>query len=45
MPDCTVQDELFPGFARRRIEVAFEGGSVTSDAGLLLLRQTDLRLG
>lgn len=45
MSDCTVQEELFPGFARRRIEVAFDGGSVTSDAGLLLLRQTDLRLG
>lgn len=45
MSDCTVQEALFPGFARRRIEVAFDGGSVTSDAGLLLVRQTDLRLG
>jgi hypothetical protein len=45
MPDCTAQEKLFPGFARRRIEVAFDGGGVTSDAGLLLVRQTDLRLG
>jgi hypothetical protein len=45
MPDCTAQEELFPGFGRRRIEVAFDGGSVTSDAGLLLVRQTDLHLG
>ncbi len=45
MPDCTVQEGVFPGFARRRIEVGFDGGSVTSDAGLLLVRQTDLRLG
>jgi hypothetical protein len=30
---------------RRRVELAFDGGAVTSDAGLLLLRQTDLKLG
>ena len=35
----------FPGVKGRRVEAAFEGGNVTSDGGLLLLRQVDRRLG
>ena len=29
------------GFDSRRVEAAFDGGAVTSDAGVLLLRETD----
>jgi hypothetical protein len=35
----------FQGLDSRRIEVDFEGGHVTSDAGALLLRQVENRLG
>jgi hypothetical protein len=45
MSECTIQGELFPGFSRRCIEVTFDGGSVTSEGGLLLVRQADLHLG
>ena len=45
MTDCTEQIELFAPVGRRRIEVKFEGGDVTSDAGVLLLRQVDRRIG
>lgn len=45
MPNCTATNELFPGISRRQIEVNFDGGDITSDAGLLLLRQVDRKLG
>ena len=45
MPDCTVQGELFGSVGRRRIEVGFDGGDVTSDAGLLLIRKADEQIG
>ncbi len=35
----------FPGVKGRRVEAAFEGGNITSDGGVLLLRQADRRLG
>jgi len=35
----------FPTLKRRKIEADFSGGDLTSDTGLLLLRQTDLKLG
>ena len=35
----------FPGCKGRQIEADFSGGNVTSDAGVLLVRQADLRLG
>ncbi len=35
----------FPGVKGRRVEAAFAGGNVTSDGGVLLLRQADRRLG
>ena len=35
----------FPPVKRRRIEARFSGGDITSDGGLLLLRQADRRLG
>ncbi len=45
MPDCTALNELFPAIGRRKIEVRFDGGEVTSDGGLLLLRQIERQLG
>jgi len=45
MPNCTEQLIEFPGFSRRKIEADFSGGAITSDAGVLLLRQIDQRLG
>jgi hypothetical protein len=41
MPNCTEETDLFGALGRRRIEVGFDGGEVSSDAGLLLLRQVD----
>jgi hypothetical protein len=45
MPDCN--DELFhfPSFDRRKIEAGFQGGEVSSDGGVMLLREADRRLG
>lgn len=45
MPNCTAATDLFPGISRRRIELNFNGGDITGDAGLLLLRQADRKLG
>ena len=35
----------FPGCKGRKVEAEFSGGDVTSDGGILLLRQADRRLG
>jgi hypothetical protein len=35
----------FPGCKRRAVEANFKGGDITSDGGVLLLRQADRRLG
>jgi hypothetical protein len=35
----------FPGLGRRKIEANFEGGQVSSDGGVMLLRQADRWLG
>jgi hypothetical protein len=45
MPDCTQIFLNFPSFDRRKIEANFTGGNVSSDGGLMLLRQADRRLG
>lgn len=45
MPDCTEQQELFGRVGRRQIEVGFDGGDVTSDAGLLLIKKADEQIG
>src|SRR5580658_3219552 len=45
MPDCTQQELRFPSFDRRKIEANFEGGDVSSDGGVMLLREADRRLG
>jgi hypothetical protein len=45
MAKCTTSTDLFPVCKSRRIEVDFSGGDITSDAGSLLVRQVDRKLG
>lgn len=45
MPNCTGQEMLFGRVGRRVIEANFEGGALSSDGGLMLLRQADKRIG
>lgn len=45
MTVCTTSADLFPACKSRKVEVDFKGGDVTSDGGVLLLRQVDRRLG
>src|SRR5512134_1369841 len=46
MPTQCISEPLhFEGFDGRRVEAAFDGGAVTSDAGALLLRETDRVIG
>jgi len=42
MPDCAQISLNFPSFDRRKIEANFTEGNVSSDGGLMLLRQADL---
>ena len=42
---CKAVQMEFQGFGRRRTVVDFEAGHVSSDAGALLLREVDARLG
>jgi hypothetical protein len=45
MTDCTQQTFGFPSFDRRKIEASFTGGNVSSDGGVMLLRQADCSIG
>lgn len=45
MPNCTATQVPFARLGRRKIDVRFDGGDVTCDGGLLLLRQVEQRLG
>jgi len=45
MTKCTQESFEFPGFKRRVVEADFQGGDITSDGGVLLLRQADRRVG
>ena len=45
MTNCTKEITTFPSLKKRKIEVDFSGGSITSDVGALLLRQIDNKLG
>jgi len=45
MTNCTADQLSFPSFDRRKIEASFDGGDVSSDGGLPLLRQADRLLG
>jgi hypothetical protein len=42
---CICEQFDFEGFDGRRVVAAFDGGAVTSDAGALLLRETDRAIG
>lgn len=44
MTECTQSGFEFQGHFGRRVEAAFDGGTVSSDGGALLLRETDRRL-
>jgi Transposase DDE domain group 1 len=43
--DCNELFIDFPGFGGRKIQADFGGGDVSSDGGVLLIRQVDRRLG
>ena len=45
MTECARGRFSFPLVKRRQVEAEFSGGDITSDGGLLLLRQADKRLG
>ena len=42
---CKPLSFVFQGFQRRRVTAAFDGGSITSNAGALLLREIDRFVG
>ncbi|WP_077731431.1 transposase [Methylocaldum sp. 14B] len=45
MPKCTAETIEFGRLGRRVIEANFSGGAISSDGGLLLLRQVDRYVG
>lgn len=45
MTNCTEELFRYQAFDRRKIEASFSGGDVSSDGGIMLLRQVDKRLG
>lgn len=45
MPKCTADSMEFGRLGRRVIEANFQGGAISSDGGVLLLRQMDRRIG
>jgi len=45
MKDCTKQLLLFKGISSKKIEADFNGGEVSSDAGVLFLREVENRIG
>jgi len=45
MSECNDELFVFPSFDRRKIEASFQGGEVSSDGGVMLLREADRRLG
>lgn len=45
MTECTRQPLLFSSLGRKKVAADFTGGTLTSDAGGLLLREVDRKLG
>jgi hypothetical protein len=45
MTDCTTRPLLFASLDRRQVVAEFDGGDLTSDGGLPLLREVDRRIG
>lgn len=44
MSNCTRKTFQFPALKKRKILAAFDGGSITSDGGILLLRQVEQKI-
>jgi hypothetical protein len=45
VPKCTEAIISFSKVGRRQVQAAFDGGDITSDGGVMLLREVDRRLG
>ena len=45
MLDDSLLPFSFPAVGRKKISAAFDGGRITSDAGVMLLGQAERRLG
>src|ERR1039457_3413055 len=45
MTECNSQPIVFSTLGRRNVIADFDGGSITSDSGALLLREVDRNLG
>ncbi|AXY44078.1 hypothetical protein D1793_18990 [Halomonas sp. JS92-SW72] len=45
MTKCTTPSASFPRCKGRQVIASFDGGEVTSDGGILLLRQLDREMG
>lgn len=45
MPNCTVESIELGKVGRRVVEASFSGGAISSDAGVMLLRRADERIG
>ena len=45
MTNCKQTSIYFPANKSKKVEVNFNGGDVTSDGGVLLLREIDRKLG
>jgi len=45
MPKCTADGMGFGRLGRREIEANFQGGAISSDGGLMLVRQVDRKIG
>lgn len=45
MTECITKQLNFSFVKKRQLTVNFEGGEITSDSGLLLVRQADNALG
>ena len=45
MPNCTGRQMLFGRVGRREIEANFGGGALSSDVGVMLVRQVDRKIG
>ena len=43
--ECSAEQLEFAGVERRRVVAAFDGGTVSSDAGALLLARADAAIG
>lgn len=45
MPKCTSKEIEFGRVGRREISANFEGGDISTEGGVLLLRQVDRKIG